>query len=42
LEFGTILFPQSLDVGTAIDELLLVWLASDASEWENRLEWIPL
>ena len=21
---------------------LAVWLASDASEWENRLEWLPL
>jgi hypothetical protein len=31
------LIPQSLDVGNAIDELLLAWVASDASEWENRL-----
>jgi hypothetical protein len=39
---GVFLVPQSLDVGTAIDELLLVWLASEASEWENRLVWLPL
>jgi Domain of unknown function (DUF5615) len=39
---GVFLIPQSLDVGTAIDELLLVWLASDASEWEDRLAWLPL
>jgi hypothetical protein len=39
---GVFLIPQSLDVGTAIDELLLIWLASEASEWENRLEWLPL
>lgn len=39
---GVFLIPQSLDVGTAIEELLLVWLASEASEWENRLEWLPL
>jgi hypothetical protein len=38
---GVFLVPQSLDVGTAIDELLLIWLASEASEWENRLEWLP-
>jgi hypothetical protein len=31
-----------VDVGTAIDELLLIWLASEASDWENRLEWLPL
>ena len=39
---GVLLVPQSLDVGTAIEELLLIWLASEASEWENRLEWLPL
>ena len=39
---GVFLVPQSLDVGTAIDELLLIWLASEASEWENRLAWLPL
>ena len=39
---GVFLIPQNLDVGTAIDELLLIWLASEASEWENRLEWLPL
>ena len=39
---GVFLIAQSLDVGTAIDELLLIWLASEASEWENRLEWLPL
>ena len=39
---GVFLIPQSLDVGTAIDELLLIWLASAASEWEDRLEWLPL
>ena len=32
---GVFLIPQSLDVGTAIDELMLIWLASEASEWEN-------
>lgn len=39
---GVFLVPQSVDVGTAIEELLLIWLASEASEWENRLEWLPL
>ena len=40
--FGMFLIPQSLDVGTAIDDLLLIWLASESSEWEDRLEWLPL
>jgi uncharacterized protein DUF5615 len=39
---GVFLVHQSLDIGTAIEELLLIWLASEASEWENRLEWLPL
>ena len=39
---GVFLIPQSLDVATAIDQLLLVWLASQAEEWENRLLWLPL
>jgi hypothetical protein len=39
---GVFLVAQSLDIGTAIEELLLIWLASEASEWENRLEWLPL
>jgi hypothetical protein len=39
---GVFLVPQSLDIGTAIDELLLIWLASEASDWEDRLEWLPL
>jgi len=34
---GVFLIPQSFDVGMAIDELLLVWLASEASDWEDRL-----
>jgi hypothetical protein len=41
-EPGVFLVPQSLDVGTATDELLPIWLASEASEWEDRLEWRPL
>ena len=32
---GVFLIPQSLNVGTAIDELLLIWLASEDLEWEN-------
>ena len=39
---GVMLIPQRLDIGAAIDDLQLIWLASDASEWENRLVWLPL
>jgi hypothetical protein len=39
---GVFLIPQSLDVASAIDELVLIWLASEASDWEDRLVWLPL
>ena len=39
---GVILVPQSLPIGEAIEELLLIWGASDAEEWENRILRIPL
>jgi hypothetical protein len=39
---GVFLIPQSLDIGVAIEELLLIWLATEASEWNQRLEWLPL
>lgn len=38
---GVFLVPQGLDVGSAIEELVLIWLVSEASEWTNRLEWLP-
>ncbi len=39
---GVVFVPQGLDIGDAIEELVLIWMASDASEWENRLAWLPL
>ncbi len=39
---GVFLLPQILDVRTAIEELLLIWLVSEAFEWEDRLTWLPL
>jgi hypothetical protein len=39
---GVILVPQYLSIGEAIEELLLIWGASDAEEWRNRILRIPL
>ena len=39
---GVILIDQSLPVKEAIDELELIWEASQGEEWINRLEFIPL
>jgi hypothetical protein len=38
---GVSLIHQTLDVGTAIEELVLIWITAEASEWENWLEWLP-
>jgi hypothetical protein len=34
--------PQELDVGTAIEELLLIWVATDAEEWRNHLGFVSV
>jgi hypothetical protein len=39
---GVILLRGAIPVATAIDELLLIWSASEAEEWIGRLVWIPL
>jgi hypothetical protein len=39
---GMFLIPQGVPIGTAIESILLVWIASDAGEWENRMIWLPL
>ena len=39
---GVILLREAISISTAIEELALVWAASDAEEWIGRLVWIPL
>jgi hypothetical protein len=39
---GVIITPQSLEIRRAIEDLLLIWAASDAAEWRNMLEYLPL
>ena len=39
---GVIVVPQDLSVTTAVEELLLIWTASEASEWANRICYLPL
>jgi hypothetical protein len=38
---GVFLVKQRSPVGPVIDELLLIWSASDAEEWRNRIVRIP-
>lgn len=37
-----ILLREEISIAVAMDELLLIWAASAAEEWTNRLFWIPL
>ncbi len=39
---GVLIVPQSMPVAQVVDELVLVWAASDAEEWLNRLAVLPL
>jgi hypothetical protein len=39
---GIILVSQDLDIGSAIEDLLLIWAATDSEEWANHLGFIPL
>jgi hypothetical protein len=39
---GVIEIPQHVPIGKAIDELLTIIGASDASEWENKITFLPL
>jgi len=39
---GVILLREAIPISTAIEELALIWSASEAAEWINRLVWIPL
>ena len=39
---GVILIPQKLPLSTAIEQLLTIWLASEAEEWVNQIRFLPL
>ena len=39
---GLFLLPQNVPVARAIEDILLIWSASEAHEWRDRLTWLPL
>ena len=39
---GVFIIPQRLAIGAAIDELLLIWSASESDEWTNSILYLPL
>ena len=39
---GVVLLREAIPIATAIEELILIWSASEAEEWTGKLGWIPL
>jgi hypothetical protein len=39
---GVIVIPQSVSVSEATEDLILIWSATDAEEWKNRIAFLPL
>ena len=39
---GLILVPQKLPSGAAIEELVLLWVASEDKEWVNQICYLPI
>ncbi|MGH8653928.1 MAG: DUF5615 family PIN-like protein [Gammaproteobacteria bacterium] len=39
---GLLVIPQSLSVAAAVEELLLIWSATEAEAWVNRISILPL
>ena len=39
---GLIIVSQDLDIGAAIDELLLIWVATDLEEWVEHIGFVPV
>ena len=39
---GVVLVPQSYPTAQAAADLVLIWTASEAEEWKNRIGYLPL
>ena len=39
---GVFLLSQDLPISIAVEELLMIWEASEAEEWSNMLQYLPL
>ena len=39
---GLLIIPQHLAVASAVEDLLLIWFATEAEEWINRICFLPL
>lgn len=39
---GLIVLSQDLEIGLATEELLLIWVATEAAEWLDHLGFVPV
>ncbi|NJR62439.1 MAG: DUF5615 family PIN-like protein [Cyanobacteria bacterium CRU_2_1] len=39
---GVIVVPQSMSIRAIVDDLVLIWVASEAEEWIDRIRVLPL
>src|SRR5262245_57536782 len=39
---GVLVIPQKLSVSRAVDDLILIWTATEAEEWINRIYGLPI
>jgi predicted methyltransferase MtxX (methanogen marker protein 4) len=39
---GVLVVPQNIDIGWAIEDLLLIWAATNDTEWVDRVDYLPL
>jgi hypothetical protein len=39
---GVLIVPQRLPIARVADDLLLIWQATEADEWKNRIRFLPL
>jgi hypothetical protein len=39
---GLIVVPQHLPIGEVADDLILIWTATDAEEWTDRIAFLPI
>jgi len=39
---GLIIVDQELDIGRSIEELLLIWAATDIAEWRDKIGYVPI
>jgi Domain of unknown function (DUF5615) len=38
---GVVIFPQRMTIAAATENLILIWAATDAAEWVNRIYIVP-